>query len=691
MASNPNLYALIVGIDDYQKPVGKLRGCVPDATSIQQYLNDHEKANYNLKIVTRFNAEATRGNIMDGFTKHLAAATENDVVLFFYAGHGAQEQADPSVWVAEPSKKLEGLVLYDSIPEGFKNSKLLADKELRYLLHYISTRNEKGEKKKSPHIVVITDCCHSGENTRGGDFNDTLLKRHFERGDGSLPQRAWTDFMFASDKNITPQKLATMPINDIFPLAPHIAMAACQSNELASEQSGHGVFTLNLIDILTRSGGQVTYRDLQNRIANYLKNQFPQTPQIYASTDKNDLFKVFLGKKGGSKPMYANVLFNETRGWVMDMGAMHGVSNQVKGVKITSFDNKLTVDAAIGKIFTNTTALNIADVAKLDKKAQYKGIIEGFMSAPVAIFIDNLDGNKAMEKDLRDHIDKEGKNLNIASKEDIADYAVRIFDGKYVITNRVDTDLKVKFKPIVMPTKDAELAFDDLNHISQFEFVKRLENSGDNKMNLENVIVAFVENGKTKATPIVTDKGKEVLDIAYASKNDEGAPRCELKVSVTNNDDKPLYVSLLYFSTTFGVTSELLASGVQLLEKKGDTVFVFDGDVLGLDCDPTVQMFNLPSCDSIFKLIVSRQPFDVTAFSIADLPSSAELMKKMRGDTTRGLTRISAKAEAADAWATRTIVVRNANPNFDKDYKNKPAKLKEWLDTEGGAFLKKLY
>ncbi len=686
-----NLYALIVGIDDYPSPVGKLKGCVPDAQSIEKYLLDNEGKNFNLKIQKRFNAEATRANIVSDFTKHLAMATEDDVVLFFYAGHGAQEQADPSVWVSESDKKLEGLVLFDSVPVGFKDCKLLADKELRYLLNWVSTLNEKGGKKKSPHIVVITDCCHSGENTRAAGFGEALVHRNFERGDGSLPQRPWESFLFAKDKNVTPQKLKTQPISEIFPLAPHVAMAACQSNELASETAGHGVFTTNLIEILTRSEGQVTYRDLQNRIANYLKNQFPQVPQIYASTDKNDLFKTFLGKPGGSKPMHANVQFNKTDGWIMDMGAMQGISNQAKGVKIVSRDNKVSVDATIGKVAPNFTILTVADASKLDKKDQYKGVIEGFLSAPVAVFIDNMDGNKQMEKDLRDKIQAEGKNLNLAAKEDIADYAVRIFDGKYVITNRIETDVKVKFKPLVLPTKEAALSFDDLNHISQFEFVKRLENGGANKLDLSKVTIEFFEDGKTTPTAIQSEKGKESVEIPYSSKDNKSVPTGQIKIVLTSNDDKPLYVSLLYLSSTFGVTTNMLSNNVQLLEKKGDKTLIWDGDAIGLVYDPTLSMFNIPNGETIFKLIISRQPFDVTAFAMADLPSADSMMATKRGEGSRALTRISANTEAGDAWTTRTILMRNPNPSYDKNYKNKPAQYDEWLTTEGGAFLKNLY
>jgi hypothetical protein len=82
------------------------------------------------------------------------------------------EKKEDSLWRFEPDNKLEGIVCYDSITEE-ESGTLLADKELRYLIHQIATKNEQGEAKAgSPHIVTIFDCCHSGENTRNAGIEE---------------------------------------------------------------------------------------------------------------------------------------------------------------------------------------------------------------------------------------------------------------------------------------------------------------------------------------------------------------------------------------------------------------------------------------------------------------------------------------------------------------------------------------
>lgn len=699
MDSKPNLYALVVGIDAYPAHVRQLTGCISDIETFTNYLQKYESDNYNLIIQKRIDADATRNNITADFKMHLAKATGEDVVVFYYSGHGAQEQADSTIWKAESDSKLEGLVLYDSVPPDYQHCKFLADKELRYLINYAAKRDSTGAPKKSPHIVVITDCCHSGDNTRGGDFNAQAVSRIFlppktrDGGGDTFPQRAWADFLFSNDINVN--DLKTKPIDEVLPQAKYVAMAACQSNELAIEIGGHGVFSSNLIDILERSKGVVTYRDLQNRIKNYIKNRFPQVPQIYASSNTSDLFRVFLGKPGGSKPITGNVQFNETDGWVMDMGAMYGISNQTKTIKILSSADNVQRTATINKILPNQTILTLQDDTVLDKKAQYSGVVEGFLSAPIAIFIDNIDVNPALETTLKNIILTKGVNLNLATQEDVADYVVRIFDGKYAITNRVDTDPKVKFKPLILPTSDLDTTFGYLNQISQYEYIKNLENTGDNVLSLDNVTIEFIKKGQSIAEPIVNEKGKEVVEILF-SERVHGVLTSEMTIAVTSNDAHPIYVSLLYLSSSFGVMTNFFRTGVHQLEKQGDKVLVFDGEAVTMYSEPTMEIFNLPAAYTLFKLIVSHQSFDVTAFELEDLPTADKMFDKMRGDTDRAIRRSNddnknVDTEAADAWTTRTILLRNPNPAYDAQYKNKPGKFVAWQNTEGGVFLEKLY
>uniref|UniRef100_UPI0035CA1F04 caspase family protein n=1 Tax=uncultured Nostoc sp. TaxID=340711 RepID=UPI0035CA1F04 len=137
------LYALLVGIDNYPNPNHRLQGCVNDITAIEEYLNERfDKQEYQLYLQTLKDEQATREGVIDGFRNHLRQAGENDVVLFYYSGHGSQELAPKEFWHIEPDHQDETLVCYDSRTEKGWD---LADKELALLIAEVA--------EKKPHLT----------------------------------------------------------------------------------------------------------------------------------------------------------------------------------------------------------------------------------------------------------------------------------------------------------------------------------------------------------------------------------------------------------------------------------------------------------------------------------------------------------------------------------------------------------
>ena len=152
-----NIYALLVGINDYAPDSGVrgLQGCVQDIRTIQAYLEDRVPLENLHLLPPLLNEQATRQAVIDAFRNHLCQAGSDDTVLFYYAGHGSQEDAPEEFWTIEPDCLNETLVCYDSRNE---NGLDLADKELAALIGKVAEKN--------PHIVLILDCCHSGSGTR---------------------------------------------------------------------------------------------------------------------------------------------------------------------------------------------------------------------------------------------------------------------------------------------------------------------------------------------------------------------------------------------------------------------------------------------------------------------------------------------------------------------------------------------
>jgi hypothetical protein len=85
------IYALLIGINDYPSNVGALTGCVNDVDHFHDYLTDTFDRN-RLQIQVLKNADATRGNVITQFRSHLGKAKAGDVALFQYCGHGARDE-----------------------------------------------------------------------------------------------------------------------------------------------------------------------------------------------------------------------------------------------------------------------------------------------------------------------------------------------------------------------------------------------------------------------------------------------------------------------------------------------------------------------------------------------------------------------------------------------------------------------
>ena len=263
------IYGLLIGIDDYPRPIPSLRGCVNDIEAFAAYLSDRvaKDKGVALNLKTLKNAEATRQAVVDAFRSHLGQAKKGDVALFYYSGHGSQEQAPEEFWKIEPDHLDETLVCYDSRNPGNWD---LADKEMAKLIDDVAA--------KGPHVAVILDCCHSGSGTRE---IETVVRR----APTDLRRRPIESFLVSvaeaeaaaasrerECEAAQPGRLATE--------GRHVLFAACRDDEEAKEYIGdgkhRGAFSFFLGDALKSAAGVPTYRDLFARASALVANQVAQ-------------------------------------------------------------------------------------------------------------------------------------------------------------------------------------------------------------------------------------------------------------------------------------------------------------------------------------------------------------------------------------------------------------------------------
>ena len=666
----PNLYALLVGVSNYQRPVAKLPGCANDLMRMEEYLKN-ETDDFQVHIRTMLDQESTKNNIVKGFREHLGKAKKGDVTFFYFTGHGTQEAADPEIWRYESDKRLECLVCYDSVQEGRDKYNFLADKELRWLIH------ELWDKTNS-HVVTVFDCCHSGENTRnvhvGEQVPEVAEKRLVARyGGGSFPQRAWSEFVFS--KEIKPDDLKVKPMHEVIPEGRHVQLAACRNDESAYEVAGEGVFTKNLLDVLRRSRGAVTYFDMRSRIKNFIKNQYMQTPQIYVQGGDLALgFTTFLGKSEQGKPLYGNVVKNKKLGWTIDMGALHGISKRGQEIEVeTEKGEKLKATAV--QVFPDYTAIRfeMAEEDKANKAAELKGYVKDFMSAPIKVFVDSGGPFKGEAGKVVKELEPIN-NLFVTDKEYEADYCVVLQKaGVNGVAQLITYPGEEKYyhkgkekvvRPLVLPATSLEDSYPEkvtashLRHIAQWEYVKNLNNPNtylfqktgfplDIEMQLQQV------DGVWKEVPLNNECWEPLLQ-----KQPNGALAGMATVRLRNTYTKKLYVSVASLSLNFEVYPNFLnppGYGLNPGEEKIiDTIYTPQGEFpLSLSCEPEILAYNLPYSPAWLLFIASTEEnVDVTTLELPPLPGP-------ESERTRfiGAPRGEQDANAND-WITRLVALK---------------------------------
>lgn len=152
ISHTPPLFALIIGINKYKSfAVTTLKGAVPDANSVQQYL-EKELNVPSSHIRNLRNEEATRAAIVDAFRQLQddSRIKNGDPILIFYAGHGGEVDA-PVGWEAGDTKT-QMLVPHDFRTKvNNRDVHGIPDRTIAALLDRLS-------EKKGDNIVCLAAC-----------------------------------------------------------------------------------------------------------------------------------------------------------------------------------------------------------------------------------------------------------------------------------------------------------------------------------------------------------------------------------------------------------------------------------------------------------------------------------------------------------------------------------------------------
>ncbi|HXQ74057.1 MAG TPA: caspase family protein [Pyrinomonadaceae bacterium] len=146
-------YALIIGVSRYQNNgsgIKNLEFADADARALYEFLQKSEAGKFSRdNMLLLANEDATTARIREALTSFVSRAEANDVLLIFFAGHGA---ADPN------APRSYYLITHDTIYEDMSQTAISMTELRRYV----------DSNVKSKQLIFLLDACHSaGVSTRG--------------------------------------------------------------------------------------------------------------------------------------------------------------------------------------------------------------------------------------------------------------------------------------------------------------------------------------------------------------------------------------------------------------------------------------------------------------------------------------------------------------------------------------------
>lgn len=628
------LHALFVGINEYQNIDG-LNAAVLDCNRVRDYFQQIAAKNFKPKFSTLLDTQATKANIVSEFEKQFIKSSpdEGDVFLFYYSGHGGQEKAHDAFEESEIDRKLENLACHDADPTNGKG--FLADKELRWLV--------RQAEKKGIHFLMISDSCHSGDNTRGYIVEKPPKAK--KRLAHLSEKRAWSDFIFG--KKISEADFKTKNIEDILPQGKHVSISACQSMESAYEVFDGGIFTSGLLKFLDKSKGDISYFDLKTQLKNYVSSQYiDQSPQIYSVGDENQMFKTFLGGAIKDKPVFANVFYNfNERRWELDMGGIYGVTEEWNGAKqqvIVTNHNDEQLTAYITEVSPTGAVIRFEPYSNVKKSEHYRAFVPSAMTRRMNILLTGeTEGIDLIKNAIpADKLEKSG--ITWCDDSSNPDYALRAVDGDFYITLPDDarplTEQEEGYRPA-----SAEKVFKKLEAIGKWSFVKNLKNKKSSL--LENDFkLEISENGK----PVKTDGNLVELNVSPPKFS------TDIKIKLTNEVGQQLYVGMVYLSSLFGMSPNLIQGQVKPANS-GEFVWASAGRPISISLEKYIRDFDWSHETFYVQIIWATTEFGMELFVAKDLDAPRANKKSA---STRGMGGI----QTGPDWQTRLIEFRVKNP-----------------------------
>ncbi len=669
-----NIYGLLVGINDYQK-VRKLKCCVNDINRWEEYLIGLPDRKVHLQKLT--DADASRKNIIASFEKHLSKAGKDDTVFFVYSGHGTQEDA-ADYW-GESDKRLECLVCHDG--GATKSSDfLLTDKDQRFLIRRLYDRTKA-------HIVLVFDCCNSGDNTRGAlqiAASEKQARARFivtNRPSRAFEQRSWKDFAFAKEIKEPDGKIN---LHSILPEVPHVAISACQSNETAIERDGEGVFTNNMLTLLDNAGSNLSYRNLEIRIKQVMRFTEVQNPEVYAPLLYASILDAgFLNRGLQDVSSAAEVSYNPSVGWQLNRGALHNVQAGNTIGLYAPGDRENAIDAEVKKVFIDYSLVEPSRA--INKRKTWYADVKNMLQRKIVLQLDNWHGHPEDTRKLVQEIMKRAGGyyeISTATGTGIqTDFELTIRNGEVIITHP-DNEFKPLIRPLpLIDAKDIPAVVDALIHMAKWYFIKELQNKDKSSAFRQFPVTVDVYQQKATKFTKLSNSGNSVK-LSLSKKGDQWKSR--LKIKLTSNHTKTLYVAALYLDKHFMSFPDLMPDQVKLLDP-GESVFlaINDNPELELELGDLMRQYNWQSATEYIQVLASEENFAADALRLHALPAPYVLSDADVADKGIKLEPEEDQEIRIKKWQSQLLTMVMPNPVYNVI---SPKMLRQLMEYEETAY-----
>jgi len=600
------VYALLVGIDNYQAPrIRRLSGARRDVEDAAAFLRSRMVDGLTPHLRVLHDGDATRAAVIDGIARHLGRAGRGDTALFWFSGHGSQAPVPERFRHIEAGRLMQTLVCADSRMPGVPD---LLDKELSVLLDEVAERGA--------HVAVVLDSCHSTGATR---LEPTVVAR----GVPPATERDLPDGLLPELGGRPPSAVDRADVE-------HVALTAARRFEIAQERSldgaRRGLFSWALLRALGRLGGSATYRQLlvAARVDMELKT-VAQVAQLYPDLP-GIVDQPFLGGVV-TRPGAGMVLRHTKRGWELDSGSCHGLPPVPEGADVLRVAEAGTRPAREARVVTVLTERSLVEPIGWSPAPdrQYPVVLSRVPLPPTSVAVGGRPGDdSATAGRVRAALGTAGPGGGPSPH-------VRVVDAGTAPELRVATRPGAAWvegvdgAAIGGPTPDAGLLVRRLEHVARWRQIHTLRNPASRLGDAVGLdIVAAVGAGPPTARdqPLLAEEGE--IRLRYTRRGREWLPP-RIFIRLHNRHHRRLFCVLLDLTSGYRVHAELFSGD---FVDAGEVAWARGGRPIRVVLPAGVPPEPGRGVRDWMKLLVAEEQFGSAPF---DLPALDEARAARRG------------------------------------------------------------